>query len=296
MNNANKKILGSGLDALFEASTKKYSHAVDEFQSLKITQLVPGKYQPRSKINAETIKELSDSIKSQGIIQPLIIRKIGAEKYEIIAGERRWQAAQMAGFSHVPVIIKKITDETALAFSLIENIQRENLNPIEEALAIKRLIDEFSMTQEKVAEKVGKQRSSVTNLLGLLNLSENVQDLIKARKIEFGHAKLLKTLNEEQQIHVANVVAEKQLSVRDTEKLIEKMKAQPQATINEIVHADQGLQRKMKRWDEEFSTRLSTEVKVSLNKNEEGKVVIKVRSAKEVDWLLNHFEVLKEKA
>jgi ParB family transcriptional regulator, chromosome partitioning protein len=191
-------------------------------KTLPVETLFPGQYQPRKFFDSEELKALSDSIKSQGIIQPLIVRQ-AQDRYEIIAGERRWRAAKLAGLTHVPAVISEISNETALAFGLIENIQREDLNPIEEAAALKRLIEEFEMTHEQVAESVGRSRAMVTNMLRLLNLSSEVQQKLIDKKIEVGHAKILAGVTaEDKQRSLANEVDTKKLTVRALENLINK--------------------------------------------------------------------------
>src|SRR5690606_27432602 len=183
----------------------------------------PGKYQPRSNMDQAALADLAESIKAQGIMQPILVRAIGVDRYEIIAGERRWRAAQLAGLDEVPVIIREVTDEAALAISLIENIQREDLNPLEEAMGIQRLINEFGMTHQTAAEALGSSRSAVTNLLRLLNLAGPVQDMMMQGKIDMGHGRALLALEPAQQIQIANRIVLKGLSVRETEKIIQQL-------------------------------------------------------------------------
>src|SRR5690349_16285313 len=211
--------LGRGLDALLAGSG---GNAVSEetLQSIKVSLLQPGKYQPRTRMDKESLGELADSIKAQGVMQPVLVRPVGGGKYEIIAGERRWRAAQLAGLGEVPALIREVPDEAALAMSLIENIQRENLNPLEEALGIQRLIRDFGMTHQAASEALGSSRSAVSNLLRLLNLAAPVQELLMQGKIDMGHARALLSLAAAKQIETANLVVHKGLSVRETEKLV----------------------------------------------------------------------------
>ena len=234
-----QKGLGRGLDALL-ANDLEDARNTESQQTLAVTQLQPGKYQPRSYMDDAALQTLADSIKTQGIMQPILVREISPDKFEIIAGERRWRASQMAGLTHVPVLVRDIADESALAMALIENIQRENLNPLEEAQGIKRLIDEFAMTHEKAAEAVGRSRVAVSNLLRLLSLSSPVQDLLMHNKLDMGHARALIGLDAAQQIMLANRTIQQQLSVREVENLVKKVGAeakpnQHKSTVNRDV-------------------------------------------------------------
>ncbi len=210
------KGLGRGLDALLAGDMGTVGEA-DALRMLRVNQLQPGKYQPRSYMDDEALQTLAASIKAQGIMQPILVRELAEERYEIIAGERRWRASQIAGLEEVPVLVREIADEAALAMALIENIQRENLNPLEEAQGVKRLIDEFSMTHEQAAEAVGRSRVAVSNLLRLLTLSEPVQALLMHGKIDMGHARALVGLSPAQQIMLANKAVQENLSVREVE-------------------------------------------------------------------------------
>ena len=234
-----QKGLGRGLDALL-ANDIEDARNTDLQQMLNVSQLQPGKYQPRSYMDDAALQTLADSIKTQGIMQPILVREVSPDKFEIIAGERRWRASQMAGLSQVPVLVREIADESALAMALIENIQRENLNPLEEAQGIKRLIDEFAMTHEKAADAVGRSRVAVSNLLRLLSLSSPVQDLLMHNKLDMGHARALIGLDAAQQIMLANRTIQQQLSVREVENLVKKVGAeakpnQHKTTVNRDV-------------------------------------------------------------
>lgn len=214
------KGLGRGLDALLSGDTETIAQS-DTLRTLPVGLLQPGKYQPRSYMNEDALQTLADSIAAQGIMQPILVREIAAEKFEIIAGERRWRASQKAGLTEVPVLVREIADEAALAMALIENIQREDLNPLEEAMGIKRLIDEFDMTHEKAAEAVGRSRVAVSNLLRLLTLTPMVQDMLLDNQIDMGHARALVGSEPAQQILLANKVVQDGLSVREVERLIQ---------------------------------------------------------------------------
>jgi ParB family chromosome partitioning protein len=214
--------LGRGLDSLLAGDMGSVGEA-DSLLIMKIEQLQPGKYQPRSYMDDAALQTLAASIKSQGIMQPILVRHINDERYEIIAGERRWRASQIAGLEEVPVLVRKIADEAALAMALIENIQRENLNPLEEAQGIKRLIDEFEMTHEKAANAVGRSRVAVSNLLRLLSLCEPVQEMLLHNKLDMGHARALIGLNGAQQVMLAEQIIQNNLSVRDVEILVKKL-------------------------------------------------------------------------
>lgn len=231
---AKQKGLGRGLDALLAGDAENDSNGL---RMLPVGQLQPGKYQPRSYMDDEALHTLADSIKSQGIMQPILVRELAPEQYEIIAGERRWRASQIAGLEEVPVLIREIEDESALKMALIENIQRENLNPLEEALGIKRLIDEFAMTHEKAANAVGRSRVAVSNLLRLLTLANGVQNLLMENKLDMGHARALIGLDPAQQVMLASKIVQENLSVREVEGLVKKagqteQNKTPKATVN----------------------------------------------------------------
>jgi ParB family chromosome partitioning protein len=216
---AKLKGLGRGLDALLAADASQSQSTPGELQTIAAAQLRPGRYQPRSRMDDASIAELADSIKAQGVLQPILVRSVEGG-YEIIAGERRWRAAQVAGLSEVPVVIRKVDDNAALAIALIENIQRENLNPLEEATGIQRLIDEFSMTHETVGKAVGRSRSAVSNLLRLLSLQDPVQALLMEGAIDMGHARALLAAPPSRQIELAQRIVALGLSVRETEQLV----------------------------------------------------------------------------
>ncbi|MCP2039486.1 ParB family chromosome partitioning protein [Neisseria sp. HSC-16F19] len=213
---AKAKGLGAGLDALLGAGDG--GGGDDRLMSVAVADIVPGRYQPRVQMDDEALQELAESIKAQGVIQPVIVREMGLAQYELIAGERRWRASQLAGLTEIPVVVKSISDETALAIGLIENIQRENLNPIEEAQGLKRLVEEFGLTHDTVAQAVGRSRSSISNSLRLLNLPEPVQNLMFARQLDMGHARALLSLPTVQQIDLAQKAVKNGWSVREVER------------------------------------------------------------------------------
>lgn len=215
---AKQKGLGRGLDALLGEDVPTTED--DGLRMLRVEQMRAGKYQPRSHMDEAALQTLAESIKAQGIMQPILVREVAIDQYEIVAGERRWRASQMAGLKEVPVLVRKIEDESALEMALIENIQRENLNPLEEALGIKRLIDEFAMTHEKAANAVGRSRVAVSNLLRLLTLAKGVQLMLMNNKLDMGHARALVGLDAAQQVMFANLIMQKNLSVREVENLV----------------------------------------------------------------------------
>lgn len=276
-----QKGLGRGLDALL-AGDGTDGIVEESLQNLTISQLQPGKYQPRTNMDPTALSELAESIKAQGVMQPILVRPINVDQYEIIAGERRWRAAQLAGLKQVPALIRKVADESALAMSLIENIQRENLNPLEEALGIQRLINEFGMTHESAGEALGNSRSTISNLLRLLNLSAPVQDLMMAGKIEMGHGRALLSLSAAEQIKIANAIVLKQLSVRETEKIVNKINK----PIPKIAKKQD---RDLLRLQEEISQRLGTQVTIKANKNGHGSIVIQYSNLDQLDDILNKF-------
>lgn len=273
------KGLGRGLDALL-AGHGTGGTIEESLQNLDISQLQPGKYQPRTNMDQTALSELAESIKAQGVMQPILVRPITVDQYEIIAGERRWRAAQLAGLSQVPALIRKVADESALAMSLIENIQRENLNPLEEAMGIQRLINEFGMTHESAGEALGNSRSTISNLLRLLNLSVPVQDMMMAGKIEMGHGRALLSLSSAEQIKVANAIVQKQLSVRETEKIVNRIN-RPLAKIVKKTDRD------LLRLEEEISQRLGTQVTIKAKKNGQGSIVIQYSNLDQLDDILN---------
>jgi ParB family chromosome partitioning protein len=275
-----------GLDTLLNDA--KEQTPKQSISNLSVDVLISGKYQPRTEFNDEALSDLAASIKAQGIIQPLIVRNLTPDQYEIIAGERRWRAAKIAGLTTVPAIIRNVSDETALAFALIENIQREALNPIEEAFSLVRLKDEFLMTHEEIAERVGRSRSAVTNLMRLLSLDEEVKDWLRIGKIEMGHARALLSLNLDTQLIAAKKIIEKGMSVREAERLVQKIKL-PQATS--IEKHSSIWDEKVNMWTQILSEQLASTVKIRVNTKGEGSVVIPVHSPEDIEWLIKNFKI-----
>ncbi|MFU8797259.1 MAG: ParB/RepB/Spo0J family partition protein [Gammaproteobacteria bacterium] len=253
-------------------------------QYLPIELLQRGKYQPRRDMHPESLQELADSIKSQGILQPIVVRPIGLKQYEIIAGERRWRAAQLAELTEVPTLIRDVPDEAAIAIALIENIQRENLNPMEEAIALDRLCREFALTHQQVAEAVGKSRATITNLLRLMQLQHEVKQLLEAGKIDMGHARALLTLDRHHQIHMANTIVEKGLSVREAEKLVHHLQT-PKAPepVKSIISPD------IRRLEQRLSDKFGAAVHVEHNNKGKGRLMIHYNSTDELEGILAHF-------
>jgi ParB family transcriptional regulator, chromosome partitioning protein len=269
----------------------------EELARLPIDLLQKGKYQPRIDMRQETLQELADSIKAQGVIQPIVVRPVGvpgigeSQRYEIIAGERRWRAAHMAGLTEIPAVIRRIPDEAAIAVALIENIQRENLNPLEEARALERLISEFELTHQEAADAVGRSRSGVTNLLRLLELAPEVCERVERREIEMGHARAIGSLsNRKQQVEVASMVARSGLSVRETEALVRRMQsAGATATATE---GQQGGARdpNVLRLEQELADKLGARVAIQHSMAGKGKLVVTYNSLDELDGILAHIQ------
>ena len=276
------KGLGRGLDALLSGSDRPHG---DEQRSLPVERLRPGKYQPRTRMDETSLAELAASIKTQGVMQPILVRAVdntpGAERYEIVAGERRWRASQLAGLAEVPVLIRSIPDEQALEMALIENIQRENLNPLEEAQGLQRLIDEFGLTHQQAADAVGRSRPAATNLLRLLQLTVAVQDLLMAGDLDMGHARALLPVSSGQQLALAQRVVQKGLSVRETERLVQQLLNPPKAVAAKVIDRD------LLRLQEELSDGLGASVQIRANKKGIGKVTIDFASLEQLDGLLN---------
>ncbi len=258
---------------------------VGSLTHLPLHSLIPGKYQPRKEIDPEILQELADSIRAQGVIQPIIVRPQG-EHYEIIAGERRSRAAALAGLTQIPVVIKHISDQAAMAMALIENIQREDLNPIEEAIALQRLLDEFGLTHEQIAKEVGKSRATVSNLLRILSLEEEVKTYLMHGDLELGHAKVLLALKGLTQLQAAHRVIEEGLSVRDTEKLIQRLQHNKSQEPFSEKPADPDVQ----RLERTLSDRLGASVRLSHQPNGKGKLVIRYNSLDELDGILEHIK------
>jgi ParB family chromosome partitioning protein len=299
-----RKGLGKGLDALLSAGLgvtapapempinpaevdNKLDYRDGKLAHLPVELIQRGKYQPRRDMHTEALEELAESIKAQGVMQPIVVRPIGEGRYEIIAGERRWRATQIAGLDKIPAVIRDVPDEAAIAMALIENIQRENLNPIEEAVALKRLQDEFELTHAEVAQAVGKSRTTITNLLRLIALSDEVKTLLEHGDLEMGHARALLTLDDETQRAIARQIVAKGLSVRQTEALVrlhqegqQADKVKPQAEVS----AD------IRRLQDQLSDTLGAGVEIQHGTKGRGKLVISYNSLDELDGILAHIK------
>lgn len=288
-----KRGLGRGLDALLGSSPERSDvpsepdvrSAKDEsgLQELPVEFIRPGKYQPRQHFDDRTLDELAASIRSQGLLQPLVVRPVGHNQYELIAGERRWRASQRAGLANVPVVIREVDDEATIAMALIENLQREDLNPLESAMGMKRLIDEFEMTHEQVAGVVGMNRVTVSNTLRLLNLAPAVQEMLATGDLEMGHARSLLSLPVEQQAEIARTVVNDGLSVRQTEALTRKLSSPKTLPGNQSKDAD------TTRLEEKLSQRLGQAVTITHSRRGRGKLVVSYNSLDELDGILRHF-------
>jgi ParB family transcriptional regulator, chromosome partitioning protein len=297
-----KRGLGRGLDALLTpinrpapaATTDSTMSAADpaapavavdgDLRNLPVDLIQRGKYQPRKDMQQEALEELAASIRVQGVMQPIVVRPVGDKRYEIIAGERRWRASQLAGLDTIPAVIRDVPDEAAIAMSLIENIQRENLNPIEEAVALSRLQAEFNLTQQEVADAVGKSRTTVTNLLRLMALKDDVRRLLEHGDIEMGHARALLGLPESQQSRAASMVVAKALSVRQTEALVRKL----QAEANPDVPATREASTDIKRLQDDIAEKIGAPVAIQCNAKGKGTLVIRYNSLDELDGILAH--------
>ena len=276
------KGLGRGLDALLGGDrTKSARSAEGLLREIAVSQLSPGKYQPRTRMDHASLDDLAQSIRARGIVQPILVREIGPGKFEIVAGERRWRAAQIAGLATVPALVRDIPDEQALGIGLIENIQREDLNAIEEAAGIKRLIDEFKLTHESAAQAVGRSRAAVTNLLRLLELSKPVQDMLMDGKLDMGHARALLALVKARQVELAHQIVARALSVREAERMVKaaltpsSAKKSPAATDGDT-----------RRLEDSIAEKLSARVVIKANAKGRGSLTLHFHSLEELDGLL----------
>ncbi len=296
-----KKKLGRGLDALLSSGSTETMASLlgkpsdrtpppptvakdGDLRHLPIDLVQRGKYQPRTDMHEEALEDLANSIRRQGVMQPIVVRPISSDKYEIIAGERRWRASQLAGLDTIPAIIKPVSDEAAIAMSLIENIQREDLNPIEEAMALKRLQDEFELTQQEVADAVGKSRATVTNLMRLISLSIDVRLMLEHGDLEMGHARALLSLSDIQQSQAARTVVGRGLSVRQTESLVRRLIASGGDTskINKLIDPD------IKNLEESLADKLGAKIIIQHTAKGKGKLIVKYNSLDELDGILSH--------
>lgn len=304
-----KKKLGRGLDKLLGSAAASHRAAqaaeqvavrpdtdpgqpqtrVDrdsELRHLPVELIQRGKYQPRTDMHQEALQELAESIKAQGVMQPIVVRPVPGDRYEIIAGERRWRATQLAGLDTIPAVIRLVGDESAIAMSLIENIQRENLNPIEEAMALKRLQEEFELTQQEVADAVGKSRTTVTNLLRLMSLSHDVRLMLERGDLEMGHARALLGLPVEQQSDAAKAVSGKGLSVRQTESMVRRLLADDSPKKAEVERQDPDIA----SLEDKLSERIGAKVQIQHSSKGSGKLTLRYNSLDELDGILAHIK------
>jgi ParB family chromosome partitioning protein len=299
-----KKKLGKGLDALLssgstqtmasllgkpkeasaQASSQPTAAKDGDLRNIPVDLIQRGKYQPRTDMHEEALEELANSIQKQGVMQPIVVRPISADKFEIIAGERRWRATQLAGLDTIPAIIKPVGDEAAIAMALIENIQRENLNPIEEAMALKRLQDEFELTQQEVADAVGKSRATVTNLIRLMGLNIDVRRMLEHGDLEMGHARALLALPHEQQSQAARTVSGRGLSVRQTEALVRRLTQEAASGGKQETPVDPDI----KSLEDSLADKLGAKVLIQHSAKGKGKLVVKYNSLDELDGILSH--------
>ncbi len=289
-----KRGLGRGLDALLNAGMGEAVPAIEpetgkqqDLHHVPVDLIQRGEYQPRRDIDQDALQELSNSIKEQGVIQPIVLRPIGGGRYEIIAGERRWRASQLAGLQEVPAVVREMTDQVALSVAIIENIQREDLNPLEEAIALDRLLNEFGLTHQLVADAVGRSRASVTNLLRLLDLDEEVKRALSTGKIGMGHARALISLGSASQKQIAREIIQKQLSVRQTEALVRRLQVETdRPNASKSHHEDPNIT----SLESKLAEQLGAKVKLQHNNKGKGVVAIHFNSLDELDGILQHIK------
>jgi len=287
MTSRKKPVLGRNLSSMLSQSTLKQvqSKSRDELHHLPLDVIRPGRYQPRSVFDEEKLAELADSIRAQGVVQPVVVRPVGDDQYELIAGERRWRAAQMAGIDDIPAVLRDVSDEDSVAMALIENIQREDLNPLEEATALRRLIDDFQMTHQQAADAVGRSRAAVSNLLRLLELMQEVKDMIDMRLIEMGHARALLSLDDDLQVQAAREVVRKRLSVRDTENLARRLQQSKKKKGSRRVDPDiLSLQNRL-------GETLGARVRIQHQASGKGKLVIAYNNSDEFEGILDRLNL-----
>lgn len=275
--------LGRGLDALLGAASRPERVSAETLRQIPIEQIQRGRYQPRLDLREDTLQALAESIRAQGIVQPLVVRPLDGGRYELIAGERRWRAAQLAGLQEVPVVVRDVSDQAAIAMALIENIQRENLNPLEEASALQQLITEFKLTHQQAAETVGRSRAAITNLLRLLELTEEVQQWVRDRKLDMGHARALLPLSPDLQRKAAQQALLRGLSVRETEDLVRRF----QQTASVPLPAKPSLDPNIRLLQDDLSERLGARVRVQHGTSGKGCVVIHYNTLDELDGIIS---------
>ncbi len=289
MNSRKKPALGRNLSSMLSQTTLEQvkNKTGDQLRDLPLDIIRPGRYQPRSVFDEEKLAELADSIRAQGVVQPVVVRPIGDNQYELIAGERRWRAAQIAELEKIPSVIREVPDEASVAMALIENIQREDLNPLEEATALRRLIDDFQMTQQEAADAVGRSRPAVSNLLRLLELMQEVKDMIDMRQIEMGHARALLSLDDSLQVQAAREVVRKRLSVRETENLVRRLQQSSKKKGTRRIDPD------ILRLQNRMAEQLGARVKIQHQASGKGKLTITYTNADEFEGILERLD-LKE--
>ncbi|RPH98493.1 MAG: ParB/RepB/Spo0J family partition protein [Lysobacterales bacterium] len=288
MTSRKKPVLGRNLSAMLSQAALQQAQGAgrDELRHLPLDLIRPGRYQPRSVFDQEKLSELADSIRAQGVVQPVVVRPLeGGEGFELIAGERRWRAAQIAGLERIPAVVRDVPDEVSVAMSLIENIQRENLNPLEEATALRRLIDDFRMTHQEAADAVGRSRAAVSNLLRLLELMQEVKDMIDMRLIEMGHARALLSLDDDLQVQGAREVVRKRLSVRDTENLVRRLQQSKKQKGQRRVDPD------ILRLQNRLGEALGARVRIQHQASGKGKLVISYNNADEFEGILERLDL-----
>jgi ParB family chromosome partitioning protein len=290
MSNRKKPVLGRNLSSMLSQTTlQQVQHGSREaLQNLPLDAIRPGRFQPRSVFDQEKLSELADSIRAQGVVQPVVVRPFGGEgdgEYELIAGERRWRAAQIAGLERIPAVVRNVPDEVSVAMALIENIQREDLNPLEEATALRRLIDDFSMTHQEAADAVGRSRAAVSNLLRLLELMQEVKDMIDMRLIEMGHARALLSLDDDLQVQAAREVVRKRLSVRETESLVRRLQQSKKQKGRRRVDPD------ILNLQNRLSEALGARVHIQHQASGKGKLVISYHNSDEFQGILERLDL-----
>ena len=287
MTSRKKPVLGRNLSSMLSQTTLRHvqEEARDELRNLPLDVIRPGRYQPRSVFDEEKLAELADSIRAQGVVQPVVVRPVNDDEFELIAGERRWRAAQQAGIDDIPAVVRDVPDEVSVAMALIENIQREDLNPLEEATALRRLIDDFQMTHQEAAEAVGRSRAAVSNLLRLLELMQEVKDMIDMRLIEMGHARALLSLDDDLQIQAAREVVHKRLSVRETENLARRLQQSKKKKGSR--RPDPDIVRLQNRMGEALGAR----VRIQHQASGKGKLVIMYNNSEEFEGILDRLDL-----
>jgi ParB family chromosome partitioning protein len=295
---AKKRGLGKGLEALLGSSAAAAASGQDReemveqaeidgvLRKLPVDILQRGVYQPRVDMHPDTLEELANSIRAQGVVQPIVVRPVSKDRYEIIAGERRWRAAQLAGLHEIPAVVRDVPDQAAMAMALIENIQREELNPMEEAMALHRLIEEFGLTHQETADAVGRSRASVSNLLRLLSLNEDIKRMVENGDLEMGHARALLSLTGDLQSQVARTVAGKGLSVRETERLVKQTLENPTGKAKDEKRVDPDI----RRLEQDLGDKIGARVAIQHGSKGKGKLVIQYNSLDELDGILDHIK------